>query len=794
MTLLLVAFAFAAEGTALQKKKKTLCGNGVKDEGEECDDGNRKGGDGCNAACKIQGKWWRCTENKAKKSTCFKFCGDGKFQPQYGEECDDGNSKGGDGCTAHCKLNAGWQCKGKRGTTQECERICGNGRLNLGKGEECDTGVWQKKGKPDGCSGQCKILKGWHCNQEKGVSKCFRIADACGDGFLDKTIGEECDDGNKKGGDGCTRTCKVNKNWSCTEDEDEKSICTKIEPHCTNGILEEHLGEECDDGGHTKGNDGCTNACKVRKGWGCEQDDSGKSICMKIPPTCGNGVLETDQGEECDDGNRVGKDGCWRNCKIAKRWTCEEDDLGKSHCWLTPKECGNGERDPETEQCDDGNRVNGDGCNRGCKIQRNWDCVTKKGEASKCSKIPEECGNGIVDEGETCDDGNRKHGDGCRRNCKIQRGWWCNKNKAGTSKCHKIPATCGDGIHDPEIEECDDGNRKNGDGCRRNCKIQNRWWCKDDEDKKSVCKQLPKGCGNGKNQPKLGEECDDGNNKWGDGCRRNCKIQNKWECVDDENKKSSCHKTAPIVEYDEDSDPTLFKENEGAEPTPVLTEKEQEIEKEVEKHIIFDDEHPEGHLPEGYITIDPRESEGFEDEEESCDDEEEVYTREKGTSVLVPVEPVSSEDGVCGNGIVEDLESCDDGNTQNSDGCDSGCATECGYDCSSGRCQTFCGDGIKAGTEACDSVVGCTANCVPAVGWECDPWDNECTHECGNGQIEDGEECDGGHHLVGHFPNPSCSETCKIKPGWVCNSDGECTKECEDEEDVGNALAAQRLL
>ena len=31
----------------------TKCGNGVMDPGEQCDDGNMKGGDGCSAICQI---------------------------------------------------------------------------------------------------------------------------------------------------------------------------------------------------------------------------------------------------------------------------------------------------------------------------------------------------------------------------------------------------------------------------------------------------------------------------------------------------------------------------------------------------------------------------------------------------------------------------------------------------------------------------------------------------------------------------------------------------------------------
>jgi cysteine-rich repeat protein len=58
------------------------------------------------------------------------------------------------------------------------------------------------------------------------------------------------------------------------------------------------------------------------------------------------------------------------------------------------------------------------------------------------------CGNGVVDPGEGCDDGNIFAGDGCRPNCTVE--------------------ACGDGIRDPQ-EECDDGNTVDGDCCAHDC-------------------------------------------------------------------------------------------------------------------------------------------------------------------------------------------------------------------------------------------------------------------------------------------------------------------------------------
>lgn len=61
------------------------CGNGILDPGEQCDDGNTVSGDGCSATCQREPR-----------------CGDGVVDA--GEQCDDGNTVSGDGCSASCQL------------------------------------------------------------------------------------------------------------------------------------------------------------------------------------------------------------------------------------------------------------------------------------------------------------------------------------------------------------------------------------------------------------------------------------------------------------------------------------------------------------------------------------------------------------------------------------------------------------------------------------------------------------------------------------------------------------------
>lgn len=112
----------------------------------------------------------------------------------------------------------------------------------------------------------------------------------------------------------------------------------------------------------------------------------------------------------------------------------------------------------EGEQCDDGNTRSGDGCSATCRREsgiraqptgrpHDRGIITAR---PRRGQIVTPCGNGHIEGREECDDGNRvNEGDSCRNNCKR-------------------PA-CGDGVVD-ENEHCDDGNLDSGDGCNASCR------------------------------------------------------------------------------------------------------------------------------------------------------------------------------------------------------------------------------------------------------------------------------------------------------------------------------------
>ena len=171
-------------------------------------------------------------------------------------------------------------------------------------------------------------------------------------------------------------------------------------------------------------------------------------------------------------------------------------------------DCGNGVVELG-EACDDANNNAGDGCAANCLfIEPGFNCPDSGGVC-----VPTVvCGDRILGGAETCDDGNTTSGDGCSRLCGIESGWECAVVGAG---CRA--RECGDGIQ-VGFEECDDGNAQAGDGCSNDCLIEEGFAC---DTPGQVC--TPAICG--QNGVEGNEACDDGNTNTGDGCSPLCTIE-----------------------------------------------------------------------------------------------------------------------------------------------------------------------------------------------------------------------------------------------------------------------------
>lgn len=94
-------------GTPTSRDYCSICGDSTfSNPPEECDDGNTISGDGCTNDCTIEPGY---TCSTTSPTVCQK-CGDGK---RAGTEiCDDGNTFAYDGCSDKCILEKGFTCAG----------------------------------------------------------------------------------------------------------------------------------------------------------------------------------------------------------------------------------------------------------------------------------------------------------------------------------------------------------------------------------------------------------------------------------------------------------------------------------------------------------------------------------------------------------------------------------------------------------------------------------------------------------------------------------------------------------
>ena len=59
-----------------------------------------------------------------------------------------------------------------------------------------------------------------------------------------------------------------------------------------------------------------------------------------------------------------------------------------------------------------------DGCYQ-CKVENGWSCFGVS--PTRCNPLnPTQCGNGVIESGEECDDSNVGNGDGCSSSCKKE--------------------------------------------------------------------------------------------------------------------------------------------------------------------------------------------------------------------------------------------------------------------------------------------------------------------------------------------------------------------------------------
>jgi cysteine-rich repeat protein len=359
----------------------SMCGDGVVNGAEQCDDGNMDDTDAC-------------------PSTCLPAaCGDGFTQAGV-EQCDDANQDNTDACLATCVLAA-----------------CGDTYVQAGV-EDCDDA---NQDNTDACLTTCKAASCGDMYVQAGVEDCDDANQdntdacpttcktaACGDGFVYAGV-ETCDDGNQSNTDACLNSC--------------------LSATCGDSYIQAGV-ETCDDM-NTASGDCCSSGCAIESG--CEIEPNNTVAQAMLNPLYSLSdilkgfvtpigdidhftidvtatidlKIETFQG--FTPGACVSTD--TEITLYAQNGTtvlATDDDDGLGTCSLLNPTVDSGVR----------SLVPG---KYYLKVNEFGNNALLSGGYNVQFTVVATCGNGLIESSETCDDGNTMTGDGCSNICRLEK-------------------------------------------------------------------------------------------------------------------------------------------------------------------------------------------------------------------------------------------------------------------------------------------------------------------------------------------------------------------------------------
>ena len=438
----------------------------------------------------------------------------------------------------------------------------------------------------------------------------------------------------------------------------------------------------------------------------------------KLDPNCGNGKL--DGSERCDIAIPTGDAGaCPKSCDDGLACTRDEvQDLGTcaATCTFTA-----------ISAC-----TSGDGCcPAGCTAATDDDCS-------------KDCGNGQLDDKETCDTAiGAGQAGACPTTCDDQiscttdvllNGATCAAQctftaiKTCTDGDGCCPTGCNSGNDDDCSPGCGNGVLDQGEKCDTAIATGQAGACPASCDDGNACTTdtlLNAGTCNAQCQSAAIQQCKDGDNCCPSGCTNN----NDKDC------SASCGNGA--VEGSEKCDTGIAAGQTGACPTSCS------------------DGDP--------CTADSLLNPG------TCN----------AQCSFTPIQQCKNGDGCCPSGCTANNDndcsaSCGNKAVEPPELCDTGITS------GTGKCPTSCNDGQACTIDTLQNGGTCSAKCVYTNITSCTSNDgccpsgcnanndNDCTPSCGNGVVEAGEKCDG------NCPTSCASQTCKT--GSVTGSG--CQREC----------------
>jgi choice-of-anchor A domain-containing protein len=479
----------------------SVCGDGIVSVTEECDDGGTDAGDGCSPVCTIE------------------FCGDGIVTAP--ETCDDGNNAPGDGCSPGCQVE--FCGDGVVSGAEECDdantlpgdgcsplctvEFCGDGLI--GAGEQCDDGNTMDG---DGCAADCTVEICVGDLDAAGPFNVFVFGDYTGaydvegkvaaggllqmsgfaigvrdPGGLAAVAGDrmELSNGQVYGDAAFGNTSDVNNVTFVGGTLSQGSPIDFASAEGALTLLSSDLSTLLDNGDvdietwpwatliTLTGTDPVLNVFDL------DTADLDGVLSLTIDAPAGSTALLNVSGTPVSlRGFQTFLVGVDRDSVL---WNLHE----ATALDLYAIQFSGSILAPFADVTFDNGHMDGQ------LVAANLTGTGEFGPNPYVGQLPcPECGNGIVEPGEGCDDGNLDNSDGCSAMC--------------------LEEVCGDGIQQA-FEDCDDGNTLDFDGCASDCTVETFGVC-------------------GDGTVDVNETCDDGNTLSGDGCSASCFIE---RCVED---------------------------------------------------------------------------------------------------------------------------------------------------------------------------------------------------------------------------------------------------------------------
>jgi len=377
------------------------CQNGVCASGldKPCDDGNECTENSCfNGACLFAPVDGDCDDEN--KCTLIDQCINGKCLGGDPPDCDDQNL-----CTSElCDPAAGCVYTVNELLCDDDNLCTTNDTCVNGNCEGTDLLICDDNNECtlDNCSPDSGcFFAPWDGNCDDG-NPCT-VNDACVEGSCIGQAFLDCNDGNPCTADSCDFVAGACINLPVDGFCSDDNACT-INDYCELGQCAGGPALNCNDA------NACTDdSCDSNAGCVYEFNTapcSDGDVCT-TGDKCGNGQCQPGDAElNCNDGNVCTDDSC-------------EPGLGCKHV-------------VNNESCDDGNMcTQNDSCEEG--ICQPGDALQCPDDGDACTQelcdpnqgclhppIVPCCGNGQVEQGEECDDGNTQNNDGCDSNCQDE--------------------------------------------------------------------------------------------------------------------------------------------------------------------------------------------------------------------------------------------------------------------------------------------------------------------------------------------------------------------------------------